>query len=171
MYASTNTSMSSCCLQAGCVHEGEQALQWRQLLGAARRADARRRRLHQNNVTTRTSAAAILSRKLLSLQNNDRFYSSFIISFTDDGAAPRSDGRVEGLDAARHPRLSHHRRQQGTEWCHVTGQQGRGLLWHMTCAFIKLVFVSGSSDLQPDPRARLVLSLPLRIRTFPLLLQ
>ena len=41
----------------------------------------------------------------------------------------------------------------------------------MTCAFIKLVFVSGSGDLQPDPRARLVLSLPLRIRTFPLLLQ
>ena len=32
---------------------------------------------------------------------------------SDDGAAPRSDGRVEGLDAAHHPRLSHHRRQQG----------------------------------------------------------
>ena len=45
----------------------------------------------------------------------------FVISFTDDGAAPRSDGRVEGLDAARHPRLSHHRRQQGTNVCCVTG--------------------------------------------------
>ena len=41
----------------------------------------------------------------------------------------------------------------------------------MTCALIKLLFVSGSSDLHPDTRARLVISLPLRIRTFPLLLQ
>ena len=119
-----------------------------------------------------TSAAAILSRKLLSLQNNDRFYSSFIISFTDDGAAPRSDGRVEGLDAARHPRLSHHRRQQGTNVCYVIGARKAWTYaaWFV-CVFIKLVCSSGAGDLHTDPRARLVLSLPLRIRTFPLLLQ
>ena len=39
------------------------------------------------------------------------------------------------------------------------------------CVYGTCFTVAGAGDLHTDPRARLVLSLPLRIRTFPLLLQ
>ena len=98
------------------LHEGEQIVQPRQLLPASRLPRHRRSLLHRDFQIRKQSLPSVQC--LHSCLGFNKLVTSLSSMFThlcfsDDGAAPRSDGRVEGLDAARHPRLSHHWRQQG----------------------------------------------------------
>ena len=122
-----------CGFQDGCFHEGEQALQWRQLLGAARRADARRRRLHQN-VTTRqqqpsclvnwwhfTYHRAVTVVSTLNLITYRQRCCTAIRRTSGRAGCSSSSSSITSRAPARYERVLCQRRRQGTKVCHIAG--------------------------------------------------